>query len=129
MQRSVRDGMTPDHIPSFAAVRENLRRNGVDVDSLSDAYIRALCANTNCVVVRTCDHQAFSRTYGGRNSQDRIQLDAQDLRQAADADLDAWEPVWRRNNWSEGEIATAREQVHEYNRRTFGDLGIDYGSD
>lgn len=127
-QRSIRDGMTPDHIPSFAAVRENLRRNGVDVDSLSDADIRALRNNTNCVVVKTCDHQSFSRTYGGRNNQAQVQLDAQDLRRAADADLDSWEPVWRQNGWSESDIATARREVHEYNRRTFEDLGIDYGS-
>lgn len=80
------------------------------------------------MVVRTCDHQAFSRTYGGRNNPTQIQTDAQDLRKAADADLDTWEPVWRQNGWTDADIANARRQVHEYNRRTFDDLGIDYGS-
>ncbi|QEM80900.2 DUF637 domain-containing protein [Halomonas binhaiensis] len=124
--RSVKDGMTPDHIPSFAATKQAVSDAELD---LSDAQLRALKNNTNCVVVRTCDHQSFSRTYGGRNSQTQIQTDAQDLYKAAEADLDTWEPVWRKNGWSDADIANARRKVHEYNKQTFEELGIDYGSD
>src|SRR5690606_27547826 len=107
--RSVRDGMTPDHIPSFASVRQAVEDSGVE---LSQAQIKALRDNTNCVVVKTCDHQSFSRTYGGRNNQNQIQADANDLRRAADADLDTWEPVWRENGWSDVDIQRARQEVH-----------------
>lgn len=124
-QRSVKDGLTPDHVPSYAATRQAVDDAGLD---LSDSQLRALRNNTNCVVVRTCDHQAFSRTYGGRNNPTQIQTDAQDLRRAADADLDTWEPVWRQNGWTDVDVSNARRQVHEYNRRTFDGLGIDYGS-
>ncbi|PBQ04214.1 hypothetical protein CCL17_07835, partial [Pseudomonas congelans] len=37
--RSVGDGLTPDHIPSFAAVKDALRRQGVE---LSDSELKAL---------------------------------------------------------------------------------------
>ena len=126
--RSARGGLTPDHIPSFAAVKESLRQNGVDVDSLSDADLRALRNNTNCVVVSTCDHQAFSRTYGGRNSQSQIQSDGVDLMRVSDADLNAWESVWRANGWTETDIIRTRQEVHTLNRQLFEELGIPYGS-
>ncbi len=54
--------------------------------------------------------------------------DAQDLYREVEADLDTWEPVWRQNGWSDADIANARQQVHLYNRETFQNLGIDYGS-
>ena len=127
--RSVKDGLTPDHIPSFAAVKENLSRSGVDVDSLSNADIRALRNNTNCIVVKTCDHQQFSRTFGGRNNRTQIQADAANLHKAANADLDTWEPVWRKNGWSDADISRARKEVHELNRQHFEKLGIPYGTD
>lgn len=124
--RSVRDGMTPDHIPSFASVRKAVEDSGIE---LSPAQLKALRNNTNCVVVKTCDHQSFSRTYGGRNSQSQILADAEDLKKAANADLDTWEPVWRDNGWSDADIALARKEVHNLNRKTFEELGIPYGSD
>ena len=96
---------------------------------LSNADIRALRNNTNCVVVKTCDHQQFSRTFGGRNNQPQVQMDAADLRRAADADLDTWEPVWRSNGWSDADIRRARQEVHDLNRQRFEELGISYGTD
>lgn len=117
--------MSPDHIPSFASIKRMLSEQGVD---LTPGELRAIRKNTTCVVVQTCDHITFSRTFGGRNSTDRIALDAGDLYKAATADLNAWEPVWRANGWTQTQIDTARELVHDMNRELFSNYGILYGN-
>ncbi len=122
--RSVKDGLTPDHIPSFASVKKALRDSGIN---LSDSQLRALRNNTNCVVVKTCDHQSFSRTYGGRNSTAKVDIDSKDLYKAAELDLDTWEPVWRSQGWSSSKISATRAEVHRLNKETFKKLGISYG--
>ncbi|QPG04613.1 hypothetical protein IT774_10240 [Salinimonas marina] len=122
--RSIKDGMTPDHVPSYASVRKAL--DDADIE-ISDEQMKALRNNTICVVVKTCDHQSFSRTFGGRNSKSKIESDAKDLYEAAEADLQTWEPVWESNGWTRDQIKSAREQVHKANKNLFKDLGIKYG--
>nr|WP_249721845.1 hemagglutinin repeat-containing protein [Pseudomonas syringae] len=121
--RSVGDGLTPDHIPSFAAVKDALRRQGVE---LSDSELKALRNNTNCVVVKTCSHIVESRTFGGRNSKEKIATDGSDLYKAAEADLDTWMPVWKREGWSQAKIDETRSGVHDFNKKLFDDMGIKY---
>ena len=123
--RSVGDGLTPDHIPSFAAVKESLRQMGVE---LTDAELRALRNNTNCVVVKTCSHMADSRTFGGRNSPEKIKLDGSDLYKAAEADIDTWMPVWKNEGWSASKIENTRNQIHELNKNLFEGMGLKYES-
>jgi len=123
--RSIKDGLTPDHIPSFAAVRTAIQNVGIDLDQ---RVIRALKSNSTCIVVRTCDHLSFSRTFGGRNNPALIDLDANDLRRAANADLDTWEPVWHSQGWTQQQIDDARSLVHDRNRDFFSEFGIEYGN-
>ncbi|WP_226439947.1 hypothetical protein, partial [Pseudomonas sp. MWU16-30316] len=121
--RSVGDGLTPDHIPSFAAVKDALRRQGVE---LSDSELKALRNNTNCVVVKTCSHIVESRTFGGRNSKEKIATDGSDLYKVAEADLDTWMRVWKREGWSQAKIDENRSSVHDVNKKLFGVMVIKY---
>lgn len=88
----------------------------------------ALRKSTTCVVVKTCDHVSFSRTFGGRNSSQQIHVDGKDLFKAAEADINAWVPVWKEKGWSDEKISGIRNEVHEQNKKLFNGMGIDYGS-
>ncbi|RZF29098.1 LysM peptidoglycan-binding domain-containing protein [Paraburkholderia sp. UYCP14C] len=82
--RSIRDGLSPDHIPSFAAIRTS-----VEADlgrPLTPAEATQLRNGTNTLVIDTDIHQQVSRTYGGRNSPSQIATDAADLGAAARRD-------------------------------------------
>ena len=125
---SIGDGMTPDHIPSFAAIKKAIADAAIDLD---DEALKALRNNTNCVMVKTCDHLSFSRTFGGRNSRNNSELinyDAQDLYRAANLDMDAWEVLWRSQGWPQAKIDFVRRNVHRVNSTLFKQLGIPYGS-
>lgn len=115
--------MTPDHIPPFAAVKDASRRQAVE---LSDSELKALRNNTNCVFVKTCSHIAESRTFSSRNSKEKIATDGSDLYKVAEADLDTWMPVWKREGWSQGTIDENRSSVHDVNKKLFGGMGIKY---
>ncbi|MGI4837065.1 MAG: hemagglutinin repeat-containing protein [Janthinobacterium lividum] len=121
--RSVRDGLTPDHVPSFAAVKEALRREGID---LPDAEIREIRKNTTCVVVKTCSHIANSRTFGGRNNAEQVKLDGSNLYKAAEADIDTWVPTWKSEGWSNAKIDQIRSEVHAANKKLFDEMGVKY---
>ncbi|WP_162276119.1 hypothetical protein [Pseudomonas poae] len=123
--RSVGDGLTLDHIPSFAAVKESLRQMGVE---LTDVELKALRNNTNCVIVKTCSHMAESRTFGGRNNPEKVRLDGSNLYKAAEADIDTWVPVWKSEGWSASKIKNTRKELHEANEKLFQEIGIKYES-
>lgn len=123
--RSVGDGLTPDHIPSFAAVKESLRQMGVE---LTDVELKALRNNTNCVIVKTCSHMTESRTFGGRNNSEKVRLDGSNLYKAAEADIDTWVPVWKSEGWSASKIKNTRKELHEANEKLFQEIGIKYES-
>ena len=118
--RSVKDGMTPDHIPSYASVEKSLRDAGYE---LSPEDLKELRNNTSCVVVKTCDHQSYSRTYGGRNSTSQISSDSINLYSAAEKNLAIWEQVWKNKNWSDQEIKQVKTEIH---RIFFESKGIKY---
>lgn len=123
--RSVGDGLTLDHIPSFAAVKESLRQMGVE---LTDVELKALRNNTNCVIVKTCSHMTESRTFGGRNNSEKVRLDGSNLYKAAEADIDTWVPVWKSEGWSASKIKNTRKELHEANEKLFQEIGIKYES-
>lgn len=110
-------------ISSFAAVKEALRQRGID---LTDAELKALRNNTNCVVVDSCSHLAVSRTFGGRNNAEKIKQDGSDLYKAVEADLDTWVPTWKAQGWSDSKISKVREELHSVNKKLFEELGIIY---
>ena len=78
------DDLTPDHIPSYAALKKakeaQLGRN------LRLAEAKALYEEANAMMVRTRVHKA-GRTFGGKNTPRRIAQDAADLGKAAEADV------------------------------------------
>ncbi|WP_436796388.1 DUF6531 domain-containing protein [Actinospongicola halichondriae] len=114
-RRSVGDGLTPDHVPSFAAVRRNVEESlGRE---LRPDEVRHLRNNTNCVVVCTQRHQAASRTFGGRNSPAQIASDAADLGAAARRDLAELRRDLLQRGFSRHHIDRAFERLHQLNRQ------------
>jgi hypothetical protein len=94
----VNDKLTPDHIPSRAALvkkyLDNLRKRGVSLKSAgARARVRAEARRIRdegiSVVTKHSVHKGASRTYGGRNVKAQIALDAKDLGAAARKDIDA----------------------------------------
>ena len=111
--RSQRDGLTPDHIPSHAARRANAER---DLGRpLTPQEERVLRNSGNCLVVRTCDHLEISRTFGGRNSASQIERDSQDLRAAAEADLQVWRDFYIAEGYDPVEVDRAIADLHALN--------------
>jgi filamentous hemagglutinin len=87
-RRSARDGLTPEHIPSFASVKANVERQlGRQLTAAEEAALRN---QTNAIVVPTRSHMDFSRTYGGRNSPQKILEDSLDQQRAFQLDRQAW---------------------------------------
>lgn len=93
---SVGDGMTPDHIPSGAAVVVACYFSEGKAESslpsrIGDLYApgapyRYIYEKANTVVYDTVIDQKQSPTYGGRNDRTRIIADAKDLKTAFDND-------------------------------------------
>ena len=117
--RSKADGMTPDHIPSGAAVKKaaerSARQKGI---VLTEAMLDDIYNNhAACVVVMSSDHETLSRTYAGRNTQTLQALDLQDLRAAANADIDRYKSKWKADGVSPQKIGAVRRQVHALNEK------------
>lgn len=79
------DGLTGDHQPSGASIKEAIRLelhqklNQVLTRSMArTAYLKAIT-----IVVTDKWHKKYSRTYGGRNTHQQISSDAADLAKAA----------------------------------------------
>jgi hypothetical protein len=91
----VGDGLTPDHIPSRAAlVREyenGLRAQGRSEPwtELEQAEINAINRKGVTIATKTKVHVEGSRTYGGKNQTAQIALDALDLEAAARRDIES----------------------------------------
>ncbi|MNG23014.1 hypothetical protein D3C84_1075680 [compost metagenome] len=71
---------------------------------------------------------ADSRTFGGRNSQEKIKKDGSDLYKAAEADINTWVPVWKSEGWSASKIEMTRKEVHDLNKKLFDGMGVKYES-
>lgn len=82
------DGLTGDHQPSGAAIKEAIRLKLHS--SLNQVLTRQMASNAykKAITIVMTDkwHKAQSRTYGGRNTSTQISDDAQDLVQAAISD-------------------------------------------
>lgn len=82
---SDRNGYTPDHIPSYKAVENFLIKKGVSLSSKRRDN-RILDDNLTAISIITSEHQAGSRTYGGRNLKRNIE-DARNLKLATAEDI------------------------------------------
>ncbi len=69
--------MTPDHIPSFAALKKYLENKLGR--KLRPHEITQYYNDATTILYETSLHQKYSRTYGGRNTAEQIAEDAQDL--------------------------------------------------
>lgn len=94
----VGDQMQHDHIPSSAAIRR-ARENELGRD-LTRAERRQLHNDAAAVELSDLLH-SLSRTFGGKNSQAQINLDAGDLRAAMERDL----RTLRQNLTSDGRLS------------------------
>lgn len=104
-----KSGLSSDHIPSFAAIKmaaeSSLNRE------LTVSEIRLLRKTTLTVVYRTKIHETSSRTFGGRNSKEKIVNDSKDLYQAAQNDIESLTPALLKDGYSQTDINDAKRQV------------------
>lgn len=116
------DGLTGDHQPSGAAIKEAIRqklhtalKRPLTRSMARNAYKKAIT-----VVVEDIWHRKFSRTYGGRNSRAQIAQDAADLSTASVEDFKLLVPELESNGYTDQEIqeiwddlCQAREQFFQ----------------
>jgi RHS repeat-associated protein len=112
-KRSVKDGMTPDHIPAHAANRREIEdKLGRKLTPEED---RDLHKKGICLMVPTCDHQQVSDTYGGRNSESRIAGDAAAQRAGAERSLAVWRKHFIAAGMKPAEVEAKLAEVHRKN--------------
>jgi len=115
-RRSGADRLTPDHIPSSAAVRRNIEV--ASRRTLSPAQRRQLHDNaTNTIVIRSRTHAQSSRTYLNRNTQAQVAGDARNLGYAAQLDMRALQRGLIRDGHSHHQVQRAFQRLHAANRR------------
>ncbi len=115
------DGLTGDHQPSGAAIKEAIRLelhrslNQVLTRRMANiAYQKAIT-----VVVSEMWHRASSRTYGGRNSPKQIADDAKDLVQAAISDWEQSVPYLKNEGFSDQDIIDLWNGLNELREEFF----------
>ncbi|MBV4412636.1 S-type pyocin domain-containing protein [Enterobacteriaceae bacterium YMB-R22] len=101
-----------DHIPSKAAVKEYYRNLDplLDKDDIND-----LANEVAAITVPIDVHRKISETYGRRNSEAQIKLDASNLRAAVDRNLDAIKSALKEHGATEAQIEAARVKMHKIN--------------
>ncbi|MFM9836899.1 MAG: hypothetical protein ACKVOQ_01475 [Cyclobacteriaceae bacterium] len=114
-KNSAKDKMTPDHIPSFAAIKKSLETKlGVEL-TIDEA--KKLYDEGTTLLYETKIHQTYSRTYGGRNSSEQILSDSKNLFEAAKKDMENIRKPLLESGASNKEIDMAFERIHEMNRK------------
>jgi hypothetical protein len=111
---SIGDGMTPDHLPSFAAVKANAEKKLKR--KLKEDEATKLRNATTTVLYSTLLHLQYSRTFGGRNTEEKIAEDSHDLYKAVDRDIDTLRPIWIAAGYLAAEITKMKRAVHKRNR-------------
>lgn len=107
--RSIRDGFDIDHIAARRAVESFLRSKFPDYSSKK---IKKILDYAPAMAIPREIHQKFSETYGGRNSKERIALDASNLENAVNSNINALKPALLDYGMREIEIEIARENLH-----------------
>lgn len=107
------DGLTGDHQPSGAALKENIRQKlhpALDTP-LTREMAKNAYAKATTIVMSDEWHKATSRTYGGRNTKKQIDEDADDLSAAAVADWECTVPELRRMQMDDQQIKDTWEYL------------------
>lgn len=112
MGRSRQGKYDADHMPSKAAVKRYLQQEypGLDRD-----LIDSLANRVAAIVIPKEVHKKISQTYGGRNNSDRIAMDAENLKNALDLNLDAIKPALKEYGVTEEQLEAARAKMHKLN--------------
>ena len=102
----VGDGLTGDHQPSGAAIKEAIREalHTATLGPLTRSMARNAYAKAVTVVVTDAWHRLYSRTYGGRNDTLKIFKDAHDLAEAAKADWVRLAPQLEADGWTHADM-------------------------
>lgn len=125
------DGLTGDHQPSGAAIREALREalHLAKSGPLTRSQARNAYRKAVTVVVTDVWHRAESRTYGGRNSRAQIASDAADLITAAKKDFDKLAEYYKDDlGLSKSEIDAVWYELHNARLRFFKTGELQAGS-
>ena len=124
------DGLTGDHQPSGAAVKEALRealhlakQGPLTRGNAANAYKRAIT-----VVVDQAWHLASSRTYGGRNTPAQINQDARDLYRAALEDFKELQQYWKDQGRNEDDILEVWKELDDARQKFFATGEMQAGS-
>jgi hypothetical protein len=110
--RSRNDGLTPDHIPSYASVK--LRIEALYGRELTELEAKQLMKNTNTIIIGTKMHQQVSRTYGGRNLT-LMHSDANKPGIASILDQMTYQPRLLRAGYTQAQIDSAFRQLRYQN--------------
>jgi hypothetical protein len=68
------------------------------------------------ILYETSIHQKYSRTFGGRNTNEQILKDSQNLYEAAQKDMDALRKPLLDSGASQQDIDSAFELIHKINK-------------
>ena len=116
------DKLTPDHIPSFAAVKKAVE-NGLGKD-LTKAQSDDLRRITTSIVIPEEMHKVFSETFKGRNGTQRVLNDAMNLRAAAESNMNAIRPGLLKKGYSNDQIESMFNAVRVANEKVFKTLKL-----
>jgi hypothetical protein len=118
------DGLTPDHIPSGAAViraitirDQKLDPNSPETDKKIPASGRSspVYLSANAIVYDTDLHASYSRTYLSRNNPAKIKADAADLKTAFKNDVDTIRPYLIKK-YSGSDVDKAFKKLDDLNK-------------
>ncbi len=113
--RSKKDGMDIDHIPSFKAIEKWATNDG---QPLTAKELAELKKATNGIAIPHEVHKECSRTYGGRNQPDQSTVDSQNLRKAAQKDMEAITLCLKEHGYSDSEIEHSFNELHKLNEES-----------
>ncbi len=115
-RRVTGDGLTPDHIPSGAAVVKAYElKNNTTVKRDSDLY-KKIYGNANTIVYSGAIHLKSSRTYGGRNTEAQILQDAKDLKGAFTRDTEIIRKPLIDSGLSSAAVTAAFKKLDDLNK-------------
>ncbi|ERT10330.1 hypothetical protein [Photorhabdus temperata] len=100
-------------MPSSAAVQvywKNL------YPELKSKQLERLSKDVAAIIVPADVHRKLSATYGGRNTPEQIQQDANDLRGAVDRDFNTIMPALQEYGATESQLEEARMKMHKLNQ-------------
>ncbi|UFH50579.1 S-type pyocin domain-containing protein [Pseudomonas sp. KNUC1026] len=106
------DGIQNDHMPSQKAIRISLKRA---YPELPESAIRAILNQSAAVAIPDWVHQQKSETYGRRNTNDKAEHDANDLRAAVGNNLKAIEQALLESGLTTERVAELEHEINSIN--------------